>query len=161
MAVQIKQYIIVLLFSFSFSFCAFSQETESKQSLSEILSILEQRYKVQFNYAEDAVSGILVEPPKSTLSLKEALSYLEIHTDFQYQITEDNMILVIANKATFNLQKLSEVMVSGYIVKGINKLSNGSTALLLPMEPNAVAVALRTPEALSLKCFISCSTASS
>ena len=126
MAVQIKQYIIVLLFSFSFSFCAFSQETESKQSLSETLSILEQRYKVQFNFAEDAVSGILIKPPKSTLSLEEALNYLEIHTDFQYQITEDNMILVIANNPAFDLQKLSEVMVSGYIVKGINKLSNGS-----------------------------------
>jgi len=126
MAIQIKQYILVLLLSLSFSFCAFSQETESKQSLSEILSLLEQRYKVQFNYAEDAISGILVKPPKSTLSLKEVLNYLEINTDFQYQITEDNMVLVIANTDTFNLQKLSEVLVSGYMVKGVNKLSNGS-----------------------------------
>ncbi|WP_431108378.1 TonB-dependent receptor plug domain-containing protein [Winogradskyella poriferorum] len=126
MAIQIKQYILVLLLSFSFSFCALSQETESKIALSEILPILEQRYKVQFNYAEDAVSGILVKPPQSKLSLKEVLNYLEIHTDFQYQITEENMVLVIANKATFDLQRLSEVMVSGYIVKGINKLSNGS-----------------------------------
>ena len=79
MAIQIKQYILVLLLSFSFSFCAFSQETESKQSLSEILSTLEQRYKVQFNYAEDAVSDILIKPPKSTLSLKEALNYIMSH----------------------------------------------------------------------------------
>ena len=111
MAIQIRQYILVLLLSFSFSFCAFSQETVSRISLSEILSILEQRYKVQFNYAEDAVSGILVEPPKSTLSLNEALNYLEIQTDFQYQITEDNMVLVIAINPAFDLQKLSEVMV--------------------------------------------------
>ncbi len=126
MAIQIKQYILVLLLSFSFSFCAFSQETESRMSLSEILPILEQRYKVQFNYAEDAVSGILVKPPQETLSLQEALNYLEIQTDFSYQLTDDNMVLVIMNEAAFDLQKLSEVVVSGYIVKGINKLSNGS-----------------------------------
>jgi hypothetical protein len=36
------------------------------------------------------------------------------------------MVLVIINEAAFDLQKLSEVVVSGYIVKGINKLSNGS-----------------------------------
>ena len=126
MAIQIKQYIIVLLLSFSFSFCAFSQDTESRISLSEILPILEQRYEVQFNYAEDAVSAILVKPPQSKLSLKEVLNYLEIQTDFSYQLTDDNMVLVIMNEAAFDLQKLSEVVVSGYIVKGINKLSNGS-----------------------------------
>ncbi|WP_426431714.1 TonB-dependent receptor plug domain-containing protein [Winogradskyella sp. HB-48] len=126
MAIQIKQYIIVLLLSLNFSFCAFSQDTESKQSLSEVLALLEQRYKVQFNYAEDVVSNILIKPPLETLSLKEALNYLEIHTDFLYQLTDNNMILVIVNEASLDLQKLSEVVVSGYIVKGINKLSNGS-----------------------------------
>ncbi|MCB0400160.1 MAG: TonB-dependent receptor [Winogradskyella sp.] len=126
MAIQIKQYIIVLLLSLSFSFCAFSQETEHKQPLSEILALLEQRYKVQFNYAEDVVSNILVKPPSETLSLNEVLSYLEIQTDFRYQLTDDNMVLVIMNEAAFDLQKLSEVVVSSYIVKGINKLSNGS-----------------------------------
>ncbi|MAB47158.1 MAG: TonB-dependent receptor [Flavobacteriaceae bacterium] len=126
MAIQIKQYILVLLLSFSFSFCALSQETESKIALSEILALLEQRYKVQFNYAEDAISAILVKPPQENLSLQEALNYLEIQTDFSYQLTDDNMVLVIINEAAFDLQKLSEVVVSGYIVKGINKLSNGS-----------------------------------
>ncbi|MBO6880006.1 TonB-dependent receptor plug domain-containing protein [Winogradskyella sp.] len=126
MAIQTKRFIVILLLSFVFSFPTHSQETENKQSLSEILSLLEKRFNVQFNYAEDAISQTEITPPNETLTLNETLNYLETVTDFLFRLTEDQMVLVILKDTLSNLQQLSEVMVSGYIVKGIDKLSNGS-----------------------------------
>ncbi|WP_422106868.1 TonB-dependent receptor plug domain-containing protein [Winogradskyella sp.] len=126
MAKQIKRYSIALLFSFMFSFQAQSQETGNKKPLSEILSTIEKRFNIQFNYAEDVISNIIITVPSESLSLEETLNYLELETELLFRITEDNMVLVITDDSQISLQQLSEVMVSGYIVKGINKLSNGS-----------------------------------
>ncbi|MEO1031143.1 MAG: TonB-dependent receptor plug domain-containing protein [Bacteroidota bacterium] len=126
MAKQIKRYSIALLFSFMFSFQAQSQETGNKKPLSEILSTLEKRFNIQFNYAEDVISNIIIVVPSESLSLEETLNYLELETELLFRITEDNIVLVIIDDSQISLQQLSEVMVSGYIVKGINKLSNGS-----------------------------------
>lgn len=126
MAIQIKRYIVLLFLSFIFSFYSYSQETENKQSLSNILVTLEKRFNVQFNYAEDVISKIEIIAPSKELSLRDTLNYLESVTNFSFQLTNDNMVLVIVKPLGFNIQELSEVMVCGYIVKGINKLSNGS-----------------------------------
>ena len=126
MTIRTKRFIIILLLSFVFSFPTHSQETGNKQSLSEILNLLEKRFNVQFNYAEDAISKTEITPTNQTLTLNETLNYLEAVTDFLFRLTEDQMVLVILKDTSSNLQQLSEVMVSGYIVKGINKLSNGS-----------------------------------
>jgi hypothetical protein len=126
MAKQIKQYILILLLSFIFSIESNSQETNLKQPLSEILSALEAQFNIQFNYAEDAIFEIEIEAPSKTLSLEETLQYLEIQTGFKFTITNDNMVLIISNGANTKLHELSEVMLSGFIVKGINKLKNGS-----------------------------------
>ncbi|WP_369998751.1 FecR domain-containing protein [Winogradskyella sp.] len=126
MTIRTKRFIVILLLSFVFSFPTHSQETGNKQSLSEILNLLEKRFNVQFNYAEDAISKTEITPPNQTLTLNETLNYLEAVTDFLFRLTEDQMVLVILKGTSSNLQQLSEVMVSGYIVKGINKLSNGS-----------------------------------
>ena len=126
MVKQTKRVIAVLFLSFVFSFQLQSQENRKKQPLVDILSNLEKRFKVQFNYAEDVVSKTEITPPTETLELSETLNYLETVTDFLFQLTENNMVLVILNDSSFKMQQLSEVMVSGYIVKGINKLRNGS-----------------------------------
>jgi hypothetical protein len=126
MAKQIRRYITTLIFSFIFLFQAYAQETKEKQLLTKVLTQLEKQFKVQFNYAEDAISKVLVKPPSKSLSLTEVLSFLELETDFLFQLTDDEMVLVITKDASLIFQKLSEVLVSGYIVKGINKLNNGS-----------------------------------
>ncbi|WP_282042454.1 FecR domain-containing protein [Winogradskyella flava] len=126
MAIQIKRLITVLFLGFIFSFQIHSQDTEKKKPLSEILSALEQRFNIQFNYAEDLVSNVKVIGPSQSFSLEEVLNYLKEKTNFIFQLTDDNTVLVITKAADFDLQELSEIIVSGYIVKGINKLSNGS-----------------------------------
>jgi TonB-dependent Receptor Plug Domain len=126
MAIKIRQYLVLLFLSFIFNIHVYSQASENKQSLSAILSAIEKRFNTQFNYAEDLVAQLEIVAPSETLSLKETISYLESVTNFSFHITDDNTILVIVNASLFTMQQLSEIMISGYIVKGINKLSNGT-----------------------------------
>lgn len=126
MAIQTKQYIIILLFNFIFSFQAHTQEIENKQPLPDILSALATQFNIQFNYAEDELLEIEIVAPSQELSLNDVLQYLEVKTGFLFKLMDDNVVLVITKSTGYKLQQLPEIMVSNYIVKGINKLSNGS-----------------------------------
>jgi len=126
MVVKTKQYISIVLFSFVFSLNNYAQETNTILPLAKILNRLETQFNVQFNYAEDAISEIKITAPSTDLSLNNVLHYLETQTKFKFILNNDSMILVVANNKSFQLQALSEIMVAGYIVKGINKLRNGS-----------------------------------
>ncbi len=126
MAIQIKWCILIGLLSFIFSPEITAQETTKKLPLSEVLKTLESQFNIQFNYAEDAISKIEIVAPSRDLSLEDTLKYLGVETGFSFTLTNANMVLVISITADLKLQNLSEVIVSGYIVKGINKLSNGS-----------------------------------
>ncbi|BAO75747.1 TonB-dependent receptor plug domain-containing protein [Winogradskyella sp. PG-2] len=126
MAKQIKQYILILLLSFIFSLETNAQETDKKLPLYEVLNTLEAQFNIQFNYAEDAIFETEIIAPSKTLSLEQTLKYLEVQTGFKFSLTSDNMVLIISTGVDSKLQELSEVMLSGYIVKGVNKLSNGS-----------------------------------
>lgn len=122
----IKQYFFVILFNFVFFLEANAQETTTKLPLSEVLLVLEKQYNIQFNYAEDAVSNIVIIAPSQTMQLNDLLAYLEDESGLTFTLTGDNMVLVISRPKDIELQKLSEVVVSSYIIKGINKLSNGA-----------------------------------
>lgn len=102
-----------------------AQKANDKQPLTKVLLILQAQYNIQFNYAEDSLEGIEIIPPSKDLTLAETLSYLEINTSFSFQNLDDIFILVRFKKP-FKMQLLSEVVLSKYIVKGINKLSDGS-----------------------------------
>ncbi|WP_179009725.1 TonB-dependent receptor plug domain-containing protein [Winogradskyella forsetii] len=126
MAKPTKRYILILFLSLFFVHETKAQHTNEKSPLIEILKTLETQFNIQFNYAEDVISEVKIIPPPKRLDLNEVLFYLEEKTDFVYSITIDKMILVVAKNSNEKLQKLSEVMVSGYIVNGINKLKNGA-----------------------------------
>ena len=126
MAIKTKKYILILLISFISSLETNAQESNKKLALPEILSALETQFNIQFNYDEEAIKDIVIVVPSKKLALSDILIYLEDKTSFSYTITNGNMVLVIANAVDLKLQELSTVMLSGYIVKGINKLSNGS-----------------------------------
>ena len=127
MAKQIKRYILILLLSFICTLeTIVAQESKTKLPLTEILSALENKFNVQFNYAEDAVASIKIPAPEDNLSLEDTLHYLEIQTSFTFTLTSDGTVLIVTKIEEFGLQQLQEVMVSGYIVKGINKLNDGT-----------------------------------
>jgi hypothetical protein len=109
-----------------FSLESSGQEIQKKLPLSEILYTLEAQFNIRFNYAEDAIFETKIIAPSKDFSLKKTLQYLENETNFEFVLANDNVVLIISKANSQNLQKLSEVLVSSYIVKGINKLSNGS-----------------------------------
>lgn len=126
MAIQINRYFFIIIISFILSFGSNAQETNKRLPLVEVLSLLEIKYNVQFNYAEDAISKIVIAEPSKDLSLSAVLIYLSDKTGLEFTLTNDNMVLVVSKMSDLKLHKLSEVTVPGYIVKGINKLSDGS-----------------------------------
>jgi hypothetical protein len=176
-----------------------SQATEAYKPLSTVLTDLQQRFGVQFNYASDLVEDVTVPLPNISLELEDYLQYLELHSDLNYvqvskkivTIKQKNLVLcgyikdkdtgenlpfvtvqngkigTIANEDGFfeipiknksdiiqirhighkplereavyfnyrdcisiylvpNQEKLAEVIVYDYIIKGIDKLDNGT-----------------------------------
>ncbi|WP_296311851.1 TonB-dependent receptor plug domain-containing protein [Winogradskyella sp. UBA3174] len=126
MVKQIKRFSLALLLSLLFSLKVNAQDVSNKLPLIEILTALETQFNIQFNYAEDAISSLVIAAPPKEISLKNVLIYLEDKTGFMFSLTNDNTVLVIATNNSLELQKLSEIVVEGYIVRGINKLSDGS-----------------------------------
>lgn len=125
MAIKNKLYFLYFLFLL-FSFEINAQETSTKLPLTDLFVTLQKQYNIQFNFAEDALEGIKIIPPSKDLSLEEMLLYLQMNTLFSFENLDGIFILVRTKNKTFELQHLSEVILSKYIVKGINKLSNGS-----------------------------------
>ncbi|WP_033961628.1 TonB-dependent receptor plug domain-containing protein [Psychroserpens jangbogonensis] len=125
MAIKNKLYFLCFLI-LQFSFEINAQETSTKLPLTDVFLILQKQYNIQFNFAEDTLEGITIVPPSESLTLDETLLYLEVNSIFSFDNLDGTFILVRTKDKTFELQQLSEVILSKYIVKGINKLNNGS-----------------------------------
>lgn len=125
MAKQTRSHIFILIISLMFCLVTKAQNTNEKLPLTEIIKSLEIQFNVKFNYAEDVISKVSISPPSKALSLNSTLIYLENKTNFTFTLTNDNMILVVFKTMYQKPQELSEVMLSGYLVRGINKLKNG------------------------------------
>ncbi|RIA08349.1 TonB-dependent receptor-like protein [Flavobacteriaceae bacterium MAR_2010_72] len=70
------------------------QAQENAIPLTQLIELLQERYKVQFNYAEDLVQEIIVQQPNNSLSLERTLDYLEQQTNLLFTILDDGIILV-------------------------------------------------------------------
>lgn len=125
MAIKNKIYFLCFFFLF-LSFVTLAQETQTKLPLAEVFVKLQKQYNIQFNFAEDKIEGITIVPPSQDLPLDEVLTYLEVNTDFSFENLDGTFILVKTIDQPFEVQQLSEIVLSKYIVKGINKISNGS-----------------------------------
>jgi hypothetical protein len=62
--------------------------------LSELLVMLQTKHNVQFNYAEDIIVGILLEPPPENLTLQETLVYLQENTNLSFTVLNGNLIVI-------------------------------------------------------------------
>jgi len=195
---RIRQ-IVLIIFLVSFSGVR-SQNNRQIKPLIEVFSFLENKFKVQFNYAEDIVQNINILMPDDSLSINETIYYLKRNTGLIFNLISSNIILITPGKekvicgyikdketllplatatiqsyknstisdengyfqlkiedtlsiieirylgyntikraynlfdgnecenilATPSFQRLKEVLISNYIVNGINKISNGS-----------------------------------
>ncbi|MBT8265057.1 MAG: TonB-dependent receptor [Bacteroidia bacterium] len=190
--------IITLLLSLNLGFC---QTTAQEVPLQNILTHLQSKHNVLFNYAEDIIKKIKLIPPEEDSSLELALSYLQENTGlffvaigdfilikeqeqsskilcgfirdkenllplsnatvqsrssstitndegfFQVEVDSENELITIRHlgfktmsrpfQAFFTEtcsdiyllaqnQSLDEVVISNYLVRGLNKISNGS-----------------------------------
>ncbi|WP_431135270.1 TonB-dependent receptor plug domain-containing protein [Psychroserpens mesophilus] len=125
MAIQTKPYFIYCLFLL-FCFEVNAQKTPLKLPLTDIFQTLQIQYHIQFNFAEDLLEEVSIIPPSQDLSLDDVLLYLEEHTIFSFDSLDGHYILVRTKIKSFKTQQLSEIILSKYIVRGINKLNNGS-----------------------------------
>ena len=105
MKLKIKQIISICLF-FLVLKNSYAQISNNEQSLSQILTTLEENYQVQFNYAEDVIEGVFIIPPLKSLALIEAIAYLETKTRLAFSIMNDNIVLI---------QHKERLMLCGYI----------------------------------------------
>lgn len=196
---RIDQFVLLIVFLFSLGSLS-AQENSGLKPLAQVIGLLETQYHVQFNYAEDTVSGISLKPPETSLSFKEALEYIQKATGLLFTDLNSGIVLVTQNKTkvlcgyvkdietsyplsgttiqtiksstttddkgffkieiydvsepitirylgyktinksynlfvpnqcdtvflTPNFQSLSQVVISNYLVNGINKINNGS-----------------------------------
>lgn len=108
-----------------------AQENNKSSPITAVFAAIEERFGYQFNYAKDAVESVEIIPPPNQFTFQETLNYLKKNTGFSYIVVNPHFVLVTKTNGdsvlkNTNLQQLQEVVVPGYIVKGIHKLNNGS-----------------------------------
>ncbi len=89
---------LVLFFSLIFSLSSFAQE---KESLTSIITTLQEKHNVQFNYAEDLIAETFLKPPPIEFSLDESLEYLEKNSKLSFTKMNDTFVLVKQKDAAF------------------------------------------------------------
>ncbi|UKM65088.1 TonB-dependent receptor plug domain-containing protein [Flavobacteriaceae bacterium GSB9] len=158
-----RNLIISIVFSLFFlnvaSLCAQNIQKE-KQPLSTILKTLSEQYGVSFSYIDDTIKDKVAYKPNVDFSLETALEFLEMETELDFEILDNQFIVIKAPKSTeaeFLPQKLKEVFVTNYLTTGINKLNDGSLSIkpkifgILPglIEPDVLQTIQAIPGVLS------------
>ena len=133
---MIKQYIFVVL-SFLTPILAFSQEEASfSMSFSDapvttVLQELESLFDVRFSYKDDDVEGQRISMESRSRTLNEALSALESQTDLNFQFLNQRYISIGTQPSVLReIQKLDNVVVNGYISRGISRFKDGTYEVL-------------------------------
>ena len=106
---------------------AFSQEkaTISVQFndvlISQALVKLEKAYNVRFSYQDSLLIGKKVTLKKANRTLHQVLEELSEETTLEFQNINERYIFVVASNNIKNIQHLSDVIITGYLTKGIYK----------------------------------------
>lgn len=105
---------------------------KDKQSLTDILKVVEATYNVRFSYADTTVKNKSVSMPKDNLTLKETLEYLKTETGLDFQMLDDHFVVIRVFDHTDEFiipQRLEEIVVTNYLTKGITQLNDGTTTI--------------------------------
>ncbi len=70
----------------------FAQDKGKAIPLSKILTDIEQRHQVSFNYLEENIAGFRLNPPKKSLSLEQKLQYLTQKTNLSFENIDNKFI---------------------------------------------------------------------
>lgn len=114
-----------------FPLCVFFLNTLYAQRntvpLERYLVLLEEKYNIRFSYRVSALESLRVEP-KAFGTLTETINYLEAATPLAFEIAEDRYVIITPVDITTPVL-LNEVVISNYLIRGINKNSNGMFVL--------------------------------
>ncbi len=103
-----------------------AQVQQKKVPLVEVLEYIESKHPYQFNYLFKTIDGVLISYPPENSSFKEAITFLEKHTKFNFSILND--FVSITDKDTFFLcGYLKDIETKAPIVFATIQSKNSST----------------------------------
>ena len=107
---------------------AFSQEEATfsvefnEVLVSESLASLEELYEVRFSYLDQVLKDKKISLKKADRTLDQVLYEISVLTSLNFQKIDERYIIVYESKATKkNIQLLDNVVITGYLTKGIEK----------------------------------------
>ncbi|WP_394773868.1 carboxypeptidase-like regulatory domain-containing protein [Flavobacterium sp.] len=103
-----------LFFMFFLVLNIFAQDKGKIMPFKKIITDIEKRHHVSFNYTEDLISGLQLNPPKKSLSLDQKLQYLAKKTNLSFE-NIDNKFINIYKKDT------GSKIICGYIFSSTDK----------------------------------------
>ena len=119
--------LVYLLFFLPLS-VAFSQEEANfyfgfnEVFVSESLASLEQIFDVRFSYQDQVLKDKTLTLKESDWTLDQVLKEISVLTSLSFQKVDERYIIVYESKATKkNIQLLDNVLITGYLTKGIEK----------------------------------------
>lgn len=103
-----------LFFTFFFVLNLFAQDKGKTMPLKKIINDIEQQHQVSFNYTEDNIVGLKLNPPEKSLSLDQKLQYLTKKTNLSFENIDNKFI---------NIYKKENPVVKtcGYVFSGTDK----------------------------------------
>nr|WP_252730415.1 TonB-dependent receptor [Lacinutrix sp. C3R15] len=134
----------------------FSQN--KKLPLAQVLTIIEQQFKVSFSYADSTIKDIEVFLD-SHENLEVILTALEKQTQLKFNKLNNQFITIARQEVQpFTIQRLEEVVITNYLTTGINKNTSGSITIkpekfgILPglIEPDVLQTIQALPGVLSV-----------
>ena len=136
----IRQLFFILILNFQ---CiSFAQVNEVQQVLlAEVLSTLEKRYQISFSYTDDTIENKYAVLPRTSISLSEALIFVENNSDVVFEVLNDRFVVVKGKAGEVVItDDLKEIFITNYLAAGISKNLDGSIAvsythLTLPTTP--------------------------
>jgi hypothetical protein len=117
-----------LFFAFFLVLNLLAQDKEKIMPFKKIIIDIEQQHQVSFNYTEDNIAGLELNPPKRSLSLDQKLQYLEKNTDLSFE-NIGNLFINIYRK-----DKESQI-ICGYVFSADKKpIENANISLVNKMQ---------------------------
>ncbi|MEP6928797.1 MAG: carboxypeptidase-like regulatory domain-containing protein, partial [Flavobacterium sp.] len=92
----------------------FAQDKGKLTPFKKIITDIEQQHHVSFNYTEDNIIGLQLNPPKKSLSLEQKLQYLSKKTNLSFENIGDQFINIYKRDTE---SKIS----CGYVFSGTDK----------------------------------------
>ncbi|MNX15613.1 TonB-dependent Receptor Plug Domain protein [compost metagenome] len=103
-----------LFFLFFLVLNLFAQDKEKVMPIKKIIIDIEEQYGVIFNYTEENIEGLELNPPKKSFSLEQKLEYLKKRTHLSFENIGNKFINIYKNNH-------ETAIICGYVFSSIDK----------------------------------------